>query len=270
MTDTTTTLAPADATTLEKPATVATEANAAPETADTAETVETKDEKTEQPRGEDGKFITHPRTEKLKAQIGALTAEKRQAERELARLKSEANDLHKQLQTKVEIDPTDFDAQTAHHVSRAVKEERLGDKISQVKQIEARAEEAQQKIIEAQIEDLREQIPDIDKIFLPTDQGGPLITEIMAKGIHRSENGALVAYHLMKNPREATRIANLDPVSALVAVGQIAAGIKPNPMKRISQAPPPVQTVSGGSSKSGAVDLSTADYETYKKIRMGT
>lgn len=270
MTDTTDTLAQADATTpVEKPAVAAeVKAETAPETPETQETPAT-DEKAEQPRGEDGKFISHPRTEKLKAQIGALTAEKRQAERELARLKSEANEIHKQLNTAVEIDPTDFDAQTQHQVSKAIKQERLSEKVSAVKAVEARAQETQNKILDAQIEELRDQIPDIEKIFLPSNQGGPQITQVMAEGIHRSENGALVAYHLLKNPREAARIASLDPVSALVAVGQIAAGIKPNPIKRISQAPPPVQTVSGGSSKSAAVDLATADYETYKKIRMG-
>lgn len=270
MTDNTQPSAQADATTpVETPAVAAeVKAETAPPTPESEETAP-NDDKAEQPRGEDGKFISHPRTEKLKAQIGALTAEKRQAERELARLKSEANEIHKQLNTKVEIDPADFDAQTQHHVSQAIKKERLSDKVSAVKEVEARAHETQQKIIHAQIDDLREQIPDIDKILLPTEQGGPAITSVMAEGIHRSENGALVAYHLLKNPREAARIASLDPVSALVAVGQIAAGIKPNPIKRISQAPPPVQTVSGGSSKSAAVDLATADYETYKKIRMG-
>lgn len=263
----TTPLANADATTLVETPAVAAEitTDTAPETPETPAT----DEKPDQPRGEDGKFVAHPRTEKLKAQIGALTAEKRQAERELARLRSEANDLHKQINTRVEIDPADFDGQTRHHVSQAIKEERLSETVSKVREIQERAADADARIMEAQVDELRDQIPDIENIFLDPDKGGPTITKVMADGISRAENGALVAYHLMKNPREAARIASLDPISALVAVGQIAAGIKPNSMKRISQAPPPVKTVSGGSSSSGAVDLATVDYETYKKIRMG-
>jgi len=232
-----------------------------------AETAETQDE---QPRGPDGKFVpAHPRTEKLKSQINSLTAEKRQAEREVARLRSEAAELAKQLQQPVNIDPTDFDAQTAHRVRHEIKADRLEQTAAQVKAVEARSREASDQIIRAQVDDLRAHIPDIDTIYLSPDQGGPTISPVMAEAITRSENGALVAYHLKTNPREATRIANLDPVSALMAIGQISAGIsKPqNQMKRISQAPAPVQTVSGGTGPA-SLDLNKASFADYEKVRM--
>jgi hypothetical protein len=226
-------------------------------------------EPVEQPRGPDGKFIAHPRTEKLVSQINSLTAEKRAIERDVARMKSEAAELAKQLQQPVNIDPADFDAQTAHRVRHEIKSDRLEQTAAQVRALEAKAQEASAQILNAQVEELRAHIPDIDTIFLPGNQGGPTINQVMAEAITRSENGALVAYHLKKNPREAARIASLDPVSALMAIGQISAGISnpKNQMKRISQAPVPVQTVSGGTS-STALNLETASFKDYEKARL--
>jgi len=226
-------------------------------------------EPVEQPRGADGKFIAHPRTEKLVSQINTLTAEKRAIERDVARMRSEAADLVKQLQQPVDIDPADFDAQTAHRVRHEIKSDRLEQTAAQVRSLEAKAQEAGAQILHAQVDELRAHIPDIDTIFLPENQGGPTITQVMAEAITRSDNGALVAYHLKKNPPEARRIAKLDPVSALMAIGQIAAGISnpKNQMKRISQAPAPVQTVSGGTS-SPALNLETASFKDYEKARL--
>jgi hypothetical protein len=217
--------------------------------------------------GPDGKFVSHARTEKLQSKINELTAIRRQEEREVARLKQEAASIRAQLETKPDIDPADFDAQTAFQVTRAIKAEKFGDTVSQANAAQARAQDVQHQILQAQIEELRPNIPDIDRIIAPIDQGGAAFSPLMADAIYRSDNGALVAYHLLKNPSELARIKTLDPVSALVAMGQIAASIKPSSMKRISQAPAPVQTVSGGSGASG-VDLQTADYDTYKATRM--
>ena len=69
------------------------------------------------------------------------------------------------------------------------------------------------------------------------------ITQAMAEAIMRSQNGADVAYYLGKNPAEAARLANLDPFSAAVEIGRIAATVvRPQPRKA-SSAPPPIQPV---------------------------
>jgi hypothetical protein len=230
---------------------------------------EPKTDAPEQPRGPDGKFVAHPRTEKLQNQINTLTAEKRQTEREVARLKAEAADLAKQLQQPANIDPADFEAQTAHRVRHEIKSDRLEQTAAQVRALEAKAIDAGARILNAQVEELRQHIPDIDTIFLPSEQGGPMISQVMAEAISRSENGALVAYHLKKNPSEAARIAQLDPVSALMAIGQLSAGVSApkNQMKRISQAPAPVQTVSGGTA-SPSLNLETASFKDYEQARL--
>lgn len=246
-----------------------TETEAAPEAKpDTAE-ASAEPGKSEQPRASDGTYLPkHPRVEKLQSTINELTRQKHDTARDVERLRAEAAELQKQLQAKPQIDPQDFEGLQTHAIQRAIKAERLEDTVSKVRDLESRSAQTTQQIISAQVEEMREHIPDIDNIFLPTERGGPQITPVMGEALSRVENGALVAYHLLKNPREAARLCRSDPATVFVEIGKLAAGVKPTPTKRISQAPAPVSTVSGGSSKSAAVDLETADYETYKKIRM--
>jgi hypothetical protein len=251
---------------VEQPATTETEPSAQPETSPDGAAASSEDGKTEQPRAADGRF--RPRAEKLQSKIDDLTRQKHDAAREVERLRAEAAALQKQISTRAQIDPADFEGQQADAIRRAFKAEKLEDTVSKVRDLESRSVQTTQQIISAQAEEMREHIPDIDNIFLPTEQGGPQITPVMGEALSRVDNGALVAYHLLKNPREAARLCRADPATVLVEIGKLAAGIKPTPTKRISQAPAPVSTVSGGSSKSAAVDLNTADYETYKKIRM--
>lgn len=229
-----------------------------------------EDGKAEQLRDNEGKFLPkHPRVEKLQSTINELTRQKHDTARDVAALRAEAAELQKQLSAKSQIDPADFEGQQTEAIRRALKAEKLEDTVSKVRDLESRSTQTTQQIIAAQVEEMREHIPDIDKIFLPDTAGGPSITPTMGEALSRVENGALVAYHLLKNPREAARLCRADDATVFIEIGKLAAGVKATPTKRISQAPAPVQTVSGGSSKSAAVDLATADYETYKKIRMG-
>lgn len=257
--------AQADATTAVVPATETTAPATTPEQTQTDGEQPTAASGDDTPRGTDGRFVK--RTEKLQNQIDTLTAQKRQAEREVQVLKAQADDLRKRMSAPVEIDPVDFDAQTRHNVKQVLSEEKLEQTESAARAAAQAAQAAQDAIFDAQVSELREHIPDIDVIFTYPDKGGPVITPIMAQAIYRADNSALVAYHLAKNPREAARISQLDPVSALVAIGQIAAGIKPATMKRISQAPAPVPTVSGSNASPG-VDLSTVSFKDYEAMRL--
>jgi hypothetical protein len=69
------------------------------------------------------------------------------------------------------------------------------------------------------------------------------ISEPMMAAILRSPKGADVAYYLGKNPETAAQIAGLDPVSAAIRIGEIAATVaKPAP-KRTTAAPAPINPV---------------------------
>ena len=71
------------------------------------------------------------------------------------------------------------------------------------------------------------------------------ISEPMMAAILRSPKGADVAYHLGKNLDLAAQIAGLDPISAAIRIGEIAATLaRPNP-KKTTGAPPPINPVGG-------------------------
>lgn len=274
MTETIATLAQTDATTPTPETTVTvTPQDAVPATdaapATTEATVDTTAEKqaAQQMRDSEGKFLPkHPRVEKLQSKINELTRQKHDAARELEAIKAEAQRIQTQLQQKSQIDPADFEGQQADLVRRAFKQEKLEDMGNRARQLEAQSQAKTHEIVQTQVEELREHIPDIDGIFMPPTQGGPMISPVMAEAIARTPNGALVAYHLMKNPREAARLYNSDPMTALIEIGQIAAGIKPAPVKRVSQAPQPVQTVSG-SIGNPTPDLATLSFKDYERVR---
>lgn len=93
------------------------------------------------------------------------------------------------------------------------------------------------------------------------------ITQAMAEAIMRSQNGADVAYYLGKNPAEAARLANLDPFSAAVEIGRIAATVvRPQPRKT-SSAPPPIQPV--GTRATPVTDPDKMSTEEWLKWRQG-
>lgn len=253
------------------PAVPETVQGATPATPDAAalpvETAEAAAEKPDQPRDAEGKFLpNNPRVIKLQETINDLTRQKHDTAREVARLRAEAETLTKRLKDAPQIDPADFEGQTAHQVKRALAEERLEDTTRRIDSLNSQAQQATENIIAAQIDAMKEAIPDIERIVLPPSQGGPGISPIMAEAISRQENGALIAYHLMKNPRENARILSADPLTQALEIGRIAAQVKPAPVKRVSQAPQPVQTVSG-SPGNPAPDLASLDFKAYEKLR---
>ena len=83
---------------------------------------------------------------------------------------------------------------------------------------------------------------DFDEVVGEIKPTHPLTVAIM-----REENGADVAYHLGKNPKEAMRIAALDPMDQILAIGRLAAKLSSEPpvAKQPSKAPPPIAPVSG-------------------------
>ena len=66
----------------------------------------------------------------------------------------------------------------------------------------------------------------------------------------RAKNGDDVAYHLGKNLSEASRIASLDPIDQILAIGELSAKLLATPptARTPSKAPPPIEPVTGKSS----------------------
>jgi hypothetical protein len=93
------------------------------------------------------------------------------------------------------------------------------------------------------------------------------IPETMTRQIISLENGPDVAIYLARNPQIARELAGMEPRASERELwrisGQVEAGHRP---KLVSQAPPPIRPVSGGSSRS-TVPLDEADMTDYKKRR---
>ena len=107
-----------------------------------------------------------------------------------------------------------------------------------------------------QTEQARQAYGDFDDVVQDPDLP---ISQAMAEAIMRSTNGADVAYYLGKNPDQAARIASLDPFSAAVEIGRIAATIvRPQPRKT-SNAPPPIQPVGARATPVTDPDKMSAD-----------
>ena len=84
------------------------------------------------------------------------------------------------------------------------------------------------------------------------------ITTVMAQAIQASDNGPDVAYFLGTNPKEAARIANLQPFLQAKEIGRLEAKLASEPVtKRTSNAPAPISPVNprnGGSNSFDTTD----------------
>jgi hypothetical protein len=87
----------------------------------------------------------------------------------------------------------------------------------------------------------------------------------MARAIQASEIGPDVLYHLGTNPKEAARIARLDPILQAREIGKIEVqlGSAP-PVKRTSNAPAPIDPVTPRAS--GAPVFDTTDPRSVKSM----
>jgi hypothetical protein len=83
------------------------------------------------------------------------------------------------------------------------------------------------------------------------------ISQAMAVSMMMSENGALVAYHLGKNPELAQRLAALPDAQAVFELGKLATEVLPKP--QVSKAPHPIKPLG---SRAPAADKSPEEETT--------
>lgn len=81
------------------------------------------------------------------------------------------------------------------------------------------------------------------------------ITAEMAQTIQASDIGPEVAYHLGTNPKEADRISRLSPLMQAREIGRIEAKLAADPpVKRTTNAPPPITPITARSTGSPTYD----------------
>ena len=91
------------------------------------------------------------------------------------------------------------------------------------------------------------------------------VTEVMARAIQASEIGPDVLYHLGTNPKDAARIARLDPILQAREIGKIEVqlGAAP-PIKKASNAPAPIAPVTARTT--GSPNYDTTDPRSVKSM----
>lgn len=212
------------------------------------ETQKADDSRPEQPRDEDGKFLS----EKAQKRIDHLTWEREQARREAEFYRAQALQQPKpqpeppaaKLPTLEEhgYDEAKYQAaliQYATQQAERVVEERLS------KAEQQRAEQARVESFATRQREFMKATPDFEAKVL-RDPTLP-ITEAMRDVIVDSESGPELAYYLANNRETASAIAHLPPHLAARELGRIEARLEAQKeaAKRppVSKAPPPPPTV---------------------------
>lgn len=91
------------------------------------------------------------------------------------------------------------------------------------------------------------------------------VTEAMAQSIQASDVGPDVLYWLGSNPREADRIARMNPILQAKEIGKIEASLSSNPpVRKTSTAPAPIAPVTARSN--GAPRYDTTDPRSVKTM----
>ena len=81
------------------------------------------------------------------------------------------------------------------------------------------------------------------------------ITPVMAQTIHSSEVGPDIAYYLGRNLRETERISRLSPYLQAKEIDRIEAKLADNPpVKKSTNAPPPIKPVTAKGSSGGGYE----------------
>lgn len=216
----------------------------------------------DKPRDDKGRF--EKRTDHLQRQISELTAQKHAVRREVEALERQKTALANQYRAAAQVDPNDPEAYETARIQKATIGVQHGVTQQQARDAVAREAEIRHATYVTKIDAAREKFPDLDQSIAQFERL-PL-SDFAADLIVESERTAEIVNYFAKNPGEQRRIAALPPAYQGAEIARIEAKVSSLPMKRISQAPAPVQTVSGGAGNPG-VDLSAMSMADYIKAR---
>jgi len=202
---------------------------------------------------------------KLERRFSEITKQREEARKEAQQEREARQALEqrlaalegKQQPTKAEFvdekpQPSQFS--DAFEYAEALAEYTADKRISEMKQQEAQAKEAEQrqKVITqwtAKVEAAKQSLPDFDDIVASSDV---VVNDDIRDAILESDVGPQILYHLAENDEVAKKIAGLSPKQALREIGKLEARFeakpeseKPAPIVR-SKAPAPIQPIRGG------------------------
>lgn len=228
----------------------------------TEEVEQSEPEEAEAEAKQEGERKQNP---KLERRFSEITKQREEARKEAQQEREARQALEarlaalegKQQPTKAEFvdekpQPSQFS--DAFEYAEALAEYTADKRISEMKQQEAQAKEAEQrqKVITqwtAKVEAAKQSLPDFDDIVASSDV---VVNDDIRDAILESDVGPQILYHLAENDEVAKKIAGLSPKQALREIGKLEARFeakpeaeKPAPIVR-SKAPAPIQPIRGG------------------------
>ena len=238
-------------------------AEAVEEPTEPTEVVEQSEpEEAEAEAKQEGERKQNPKLERRFSEITKQREEARkeaQQEREArqaleARLAALENNTQPKKAEFVDEKPQPSQFSDAFEYAEALAEYTADKRISEMKQQEAQAKEAEQrqKVITewtSKVEAAKQSLPDFDEIVASSDV---VVNDDIRDAILESDVGPQILYHLAENDEVAKKIAGLSPKQALREIGKLEARFeakpeaeKPAPIVR-SKAPAPIQPIRGG------------------------
>jgi hypothetical protein len=196
-----------------------------------------------------------------------LAREQRKWEREQAQRQA---DVQQRQQPPADIVPDQFETYEAYA-------EALAERKAQEILARREAEQQQRALLETyheREEAARDKYDDFEQVAYNPELP---VTEAMARAIQASEIGPDVIYHLGSNPKEAARIARLDPILQAKEIGRIEARLSAEPpVKKTSNAPAPIVPVTARSTATPQYDttdprstktMSTSEWIEAERLR---
>lgn len=246
---------------------------------------------TDAPETLDGGKTIPPADEKdaVQKRINRITAEKKTAQSETARLRQELEELRAQVAASKEVKPPkedDFDSHeefqqaVMEHKAEKIVAKKLEEKqVAELQRAEQRAfKEAADRTLangEAEFTDYKDVVVDLAESL--AEWSNPA-REVLGETILGMEGGHKLAYHLGKNQQLRDELKSMKPVQIVAQLGKLLAVLEGSvpQEKKITNAPPPIKKVgSEGVDTSGDMDAAAIRkikdpnqrYAAYKKFR---
>lgn len=163
-----------------------------------------------------------------------------------------------------ETDPAYIKDVIAHEVKRGVDE-------AAKNMAQAASVQAEERAWEAKQDAARSKFADYDQKVIEGADSWPCSPQ-MAVAIRTSDAGGEIAYHLASNPDEARRIATLDPISQIRALGRLEGQLTaqseapPSPKpKTATDAPRPPENQARGAGGRFSVSPDTDDFGAFER-----
>lgn len=204
------------------------------------------------------------------ARTRASEAEQRaaRAEKQSATLQAQLAELQNRPKPR---EAEDYDTDSEYTEALIAESVAAGEERALKRAADQALRERQEAAFEAweeKTESIRQRAPDFEDVV--TNERLP-VTEIMRDAIMAENNGPEVLYFLGKNPKEAGRIAKMQPLQQAAAIGRLAERVSAPTTKKTTTAPNPTKRLSGHGQtppRASPDKMSNAEYRAMREKQM--